>query len=353
MEEKQTRILSIQKGVKYIAVFIGVLMVSNLNAQNWDGPIPEVSKKMLNFSEKFKQYDVVLSPDKDEVDYWAGAPSVVRDGDGVFWMVARMRSPEHPRGLRGYEIRILRSNDGIKFEKYHSIYRESLPIPGFERPALLIDPISKKFKLYACGPWKKGPWSIIKFDDVNDLKDIDPKSAHPVIIPPKKTYDRDQSVVEYKDPVIFFAEGQYHCYTIGYIRKNERIFHFTSDNGEDWSPVGDVNQPMMDLSGWHNFFVRPASILPLGVGYLFVYEGSSSQWYDPVYNIGTGFGFTFDLHNINEITIDSPLMLSSTPSDFYTYRYSHWMWVEGQIWVYAEVANENGSHEIRLSRINM
>ncbi len=320
---------------------------------NWDGPIPQVAEQLKNIAGKFKNYDVVLKPDKDLAEYWAGAPSVVRDDQGIFWMAARMRSPEHPRGLRGYEIRILRSKDGVNFKKYHSIYREQVPIPGFERPALLIDPLSKKFKLYACGPWKKGPWSIIKFNDVHNLKDIDPKSARPVIVAPKPKYDRDVSVKEYKDPVILYANGKYHCYVIGYIRRNERLFHFTSDDGENWAPVGDVNQPIMDLNGWYNFFIRPASVLPMGIGYLFVYEGSSTQWYDPVYNIGTGFGFTFDLHNITDLTSISPLLLSTTPKEFYTYRYSHWMWVDGEIWVYAEVANENESHEIRLTRLSM
>ena len=53
-----------------------------------------------------------------------------------------------PRGLRGYEIRILKSEDGIKFKKVHAIKREKVPIPGFERPALLIDPELQKNSNY-------------------------------------------------------------------------------------------------------------------------------------------------------------------------------------------------------------
>ena len=106
-----------------------------LKSSNWDGPIPQVAEQLKIFTDKFAEYDVVLKPDKDEAEYWAGAPSVARDKDGIFWMAARMRSPEYPRGLRGYEIRILRSEDGINFEEYHSILREEVPIPGFERPA--------------------------------------------------------------------------------------------------------------------------------------------------------------------------------------------------------------------------
>jgi hypothetical protein len=317
----------------------------------WNGQSPEIAEHLKSISYKFNDYTTVLKPDKDAQEYWAGAPSVVRDDKGTFWMAARMRSPEHPRGLRGFEIRILKSDDGINFTKVHEIHRENVPIPGFERPALIIDPITKKFKLYACGPWQGGPWSIIKFDDADNPTQFIASSARPVIQAPQKQYDRDVSVLEYKDPVVIYVHGNYHCYVIGYIRGNERIFHFTSENGENWKPVGDVNQPVMDMAGWHNFFVRPASVLPLGIGYLFIYEGSSTTWFDPVYNIVTGIGFTFDLHHITDLTAESPLIKSTTPGQFHTWRYSHWMIVEKEIFIYAEVANPNHSHEIRLFRI--
>jgi len=338
-----------------ISFIIGSSSLFSAYAQNkkWDGPIPHVAESLLSVNKKFNEYKVILEPDKNAPEYWAGAPSVVRDEDSIFWMACRMRSPEYPRGLRGYEIRILRSEDGIHFKKVHNIRREDVPFPGFERPAFLIDATTKKFKLYGCGPWQKGPWCIFKFDDADDPTKFDPATAKPVIQPPKKKYNRDVSVVEYKDPFIIYADGEYHCYVIGYVRRNERIFHFTSTDGENWQPVGDVNQPVMDLTGWHNFFIRPASVLPLGIGYLFFYEGSSTKWYDPVYNVVTGFGFTFDLHKIIDLTPDSPLVLSTTPGNFYTWRYSHWMWVDGEIWVYAEVARENDSHEIRLFRIKI
>lgn len=320
-------------------------------SSDWTGPAPVIAAELQAAAKHFQKFDVVLAPDKDEAEHWAGAPSVARDEHGVFWLAARMRSPEFPRGLRGYEIRLLRSTNGIHFQRVKSLRREDVPIAGFERPALLFDPASKKFKLYACGPWQDGPWSILKFDDADSPEQFRPATARPVIQSPGPRNDRDISVTEYKDPVIIRTAGKYHCYVIGYIRRNERIFHFTSDDGEKWRPVGDLNQPVMDLSGWHNFFVRPAAVLPLGVGWLFVYEGSSTKWFDPVYNIGTGLGFTFDLHRITELTPDSPLALSTTPGQFLTFRYSDWHWVNGEIWVYAEVSKANSAHEIRLFRI--
>ena len=316
-------------------------------------PKSVIFNELKSIANKFKTYKVILKPVRDDAHHWAGAPSVVKDSNGTFWLAARMRSPEYPRGLRGYEIKILKSTDGVDFSVYHTIKRESIPIPGFERPAILIDPITKLFKFYFCGPWQNGPWCILKFKDVADFKHLNPSSVKPVISPPEKLYDRDISVKEYKDPFIVFSENKYHCYTIGYIRRNERIFHFTSVDGENWEPVGNLNQPVMDLNGWHNFFVRPASVLPVGIGYLFIYEGSSTQWYDPVYNIGTGLGFSFDLHNIIDLTTEAPLLISSTPGRFHTFRYSHWLWVDNEIWIYAEVATANDTNELRLYKINL
>jgi len=301
----------------------------------------------------FHRYSVVLEPDKNEPEWWAGAPSVVRNKTGTFWLACRMRTADAPRGLRGYEIRILRSKDGIHFTKVRSIRREDVPIPGFERPALLMDPATGRFKLYACSPWRDGPWSIIKFDDANDPAQFVPASAKPVIRPQPPSYDRDVIVDGYKDPFILFAEGQYHCYVIGTMRRAERIYHFCSPDGERWETVGSPYQSIMDLTGWHDFYVRPACVVPVGAGYLFFYEGSNCDWYDPVYNIATGVAFTFDLHHVTDLTPDAPLVISTTPSEhFHTWRYSHWIWVGDELWVYAEVARPNESNEIRLFRLS-
>lgn len=300
----------------------------------------------------FETYDVILRPDKIEPEWWAGAPSVERGEDGVFWLACRMRSAELPRGLRGYEIRIMRSDNGAHFEKVHSIRAEDLPMKGFERPALLMDPHTKKWKLYACGPWQDGPWSIIKFDDVDSPEQFDPQTARAVIRPIEKQYDRDVMPVEYKDPVIAYADGAYHAYLIGYMRRNERIYHFSSQDSETWAPVGDPHQSVMQLTGWHDFFIRPSSLLPIGAGWLFAYEGSSVNWYDPVYNVQTGLAFTFDLRHMIDLTPDAPLLKSSTPNQhFSTFRYSDWVDVGDEYWVYAEVADQDETHEIRRFRL--
>jgi hypothetical protein len=314
--------------------------------------LPSVGKSLQNVAARFSKYEVILRPDRNEPEWWAGAPSVIVDAQGAFWMACRMRTAEGDRGLRGYEIRILKSPDGVHFQKVHGIRREDVPIPGFERPALLCDPKSGLFKLYGCGPWKGGPWGIFKFADARTPDQFRADTARLVIAPPAKAYPRDVPPEEYKDPVVVYAEGAYHAYVIGYLRRVERIYHFQSPDGENWRPVGSPYQAILPLSGWHDFFVRPAAVVPLGVGYLFVYEGAKSDWYDPVYNIATGLGFTFNLHDILDLTPAGPLLVSSTPNEhFATFRYSVWLLRGDQLWIYAEVACPNQTHEIRLYRV--
>jgi hypothetical protein len=291
---------------------------------------------------------VVVAPERDAPEYWAGAPSVLRDGAGVFWLACRMRTPDAPRGQRGHSLRILRGTDGVGFEEVLRIPRASVPVPGFERPALLLDPESGRFKLYGCGAWEGRAWSIFKLDDVDDPADFDPSTARRVIAPLPKGHERDVIPVEYKDPVILHDGTRYHAYLIGYLRQNERIYHFTSPDGEVWAPEGNPYASLLPLDGWHDFFIRPASVVRAAPGWLFFYEGSHGAWHDPVYNLATGLAYTFDLHRLIDLTPDAPLWVSPTPSaTAATFRYVSALPVDGALWIYAEVVRPSGAHDIR------
>lgn len=309
---------------------------------------PEADSKP-SWLRSFDTWHVAVRPDRDEAEWWAGAPSVARDDDGVFWMAARMRTAESPLGLRGYEIRILRSADGLEFEPVHGIRREDVPVPGFERPALVRHPGCGRFVLFGCSPID-GVWQIIRFDDAVRPDRFRPATARTVIRPLDAEPFGVRYPTGYKDPVVAFLEGRWHCFVIG-IAGCERTFHFVSDDGNTWDPVGDPAQSMLDLSGWHDYAVRPACVLPVGAGYLFIYEGSSCAWPDPAYNIATGLGHTMDLHRIVDLTPDAPLLASPTPGRLAAWRYSHWMWVNDEMRVYAEVECTNGSHEVRVFRV--
>ncbi|MBN1348773.1 hypothetical protein JXJ21_05130 [candidate division KSB1 bacterium] len=301
----------------------------------------------LEFASNFETYTVILEPDENLPEWWAGAPSVLRAADGMFYLAARMREGRSRRGLRGYEIRILKSRDGIHFEKIHAIHRDDAGVPVFERPALVQDPLTGAFRLYGCCDSENG-WQIIKFDDEYSPEHIAANSVKPVIAAHNAT-DEFVQVRGYKDPFVAYLEGQWHLWAIGYDQV-ERTYHFVSPNGENWLP--DDARPWFDNSGWHNFYTRPACVLPLSLGYLFVYEGSNLFWRDPVYNIATGFAWTFDLSNPVDLTPDAAVLKSTTPGEYSTWRYSHWLHVDDKIYVYAEVARPNRTNEIRLTILN-
>ena len=171
----------------------------------------------------------------------------------------------------------------MQFTPIHHIRREDASVPVFERPCLRIDPSSGKYRLYGCAELETG-WAIVKFEDADDPSKFDPTSWTPVL-EAERPSDEFVHVVGYKDPVIVWDGGRWHMFAIAADRV-ERIRRFAGPDGQTWAPVSD--DPVMENAGWHNFFTRPASVVPLPVGYLFVYEGSNVNWRDPVYNIATG-----------------------------------------------------------------
>ena len=304
----------VSRPVQYTWCVFAVLMANfSLLADAGDSPltVPAVANDLGAIAKQLNAPGItVLKPDKDEAEWWAGAPSVVRDRTTYFDGLP----DAHGRGrawVARHEVRVLRSADG---EHSRRRRRSSARRPDSCPSArALIDPATGKFKLHARGPWKKGRGRSLSSHTASPAE-FAASTAKPVIVPREKTYERDQPPVEYKDPVIIHADGKYHCYVIGYVRKNERIFHFASNDGETWEPVGNPYEPIMALSGWHDFFVRPASVVPTGAGYLFIYEGSKTSWHDPVHHVATRIAYTFDLRRIIDLTPDAPLAVSATPT---------------------------------------
>lgn len=298
--------------------------------------------------EALSHYQTVLEPDENTPEWWAGAPSVCRAQDGTFYLAARMREGNSPRGSRGYEMRLLKSPDGRAFTPLHSLKREDAKLPGFERPALVQDPASGTFRLYGCANLGPG-WGIFKLDDVAEPSQFDVSTRKTVLeaTPGEQGFI---SVAGFKDPFVMHANGAWHMFVIGY-DQIERAYHLASDDGERWEFMGE--NPILENAGWHNCYTRPACILPLAAGYLVVYEGSHISWRDPSYNIATGLAYSPDLEDFIDLTPDEPLLKSTTPGQYHTWRYSHWLPVKDKLHVYFEAARPNNTNETRLGILDM
>jgi hypothetical protein len=315
--------------------------------------IHELPKKLAKFS-------TIVKPDKIEAGWWAGAPSICKFNHQSILLAVRMREAMSPRGRRGYEIRILESKDGLNFTPIHHIKREDAKVPVFERPAL-VKSSDGKLWLFGCSEMD-GYWGIWHLDPVNTPKDLDPTTLKPITLPLPKEFEstgeekkKDQThhsafTIQFKDPFIFIdTKGKWHMFIIAF-DKIERTYHYTSNNGEKWEICEPC--PVIENIGWHNFFTRPSCVLPLAVGYLFVYEGSNIFWHDPVYNIATGLAYTPDLITFTDLTPKAPLIMSTTPSEYRTWRYSLWISQNEKIYVYFEATNSDGTNETRLSIVD-
>jgi len=237
----------------------------------------------LELAESLSRYETILEPDQNTPEWWAGAPSVCRAKDGTFYLAARMREGDSPRGSRGYEMRLLKSEDGRAFTRIHSLKREDASLPGFERPALVQEPVSGMFRLYGCTNPGTG-WCVFKLDDVADPVDFD-LTTRKTVLQTAPVEEGFAGLAGFKDPFVIHANGAWHMLVIGY-DEIERAYHLVSNDGDRWGFAGE--NPILENAGWHNFYTRPACLLPLDVGFLLVYEGSNATWRDPVYNIATG-----------------------------------------------------------------
>ncbi len=295
-------------------------------------------------AEALADYRVVLEPDENTPEWWAGAPSVCRGDDGTFFMACRMREGNSPRGKRGYEVRILESADGRAFRPIHRIRREDAGVAGFERPCLVRDPDTGRYRLYGCAGLEDG-WAILRWDDADHPAAFRPETARPVLRA-EGPDDGFARVVGYKDPYVLWDGARWRMFVIGHDRV-ERTWQFVSDDGERWEPASE--EPFLENDGWHHFYTRPACVLPMAVGYLVVYEGSPVGWRDPVYNIATGLAYSPDLASYVDLTPAEPLLVSATPGDYQTWRYSHWLRVDDEVYVYWEAARANNTNEIRMA----
>lgn len=296
-----------------------------------------------------REYDVVLEPERNECDWWAGAPSVAMGSDGTVWLACRMREAESPRGERGYAVWLLRSKDAYDFEHVHSIHRDELGTVSVERPALVNDPLTGRFKLYLCraGKPQPGGWRVDKLDDVDDPGQFDPATARPAVTAPAFS-EAGRGV---KDPFVINIGGIYYMYVIayGFIGGSRELpYLFTSVDGERWIYRGG---PVLRSAGWHDFFTRPAFVMPLGGTYAFYYEGSSSEWFDPPYNIRGGIAVTADLHTATDLTPDAPLFASPTPGRYQTARYTDCVCLRDRVIFYYEAARPNDSFELRATTV--
>ncbi len=298
----------------------------------------------------------IREPLIQEPGYWVGAPSVLHTSSGEVLMSFRYR---RPRGEgRGYEARIARSVDGVKFDDIWSIHQEALETSSVERFALAETPHGYLLYLSYVDP-KDRRWRI----DVVEAErpdQFDVSRRVPVFTP------QDIGMEAAKDPVVVFSQGLYWMYVSCASRVPDAVadthqeLHVSEDvyttgrvlsqtglavsrDGIHYDWLGLVLSPTP--GAWDAYAARVSSLLVTPDGVLALYDGGASV--DENYEEKSGLALVAGWDRLTKLSLSGPWW--TAPHGSHSLRYVAAIHVNQQHWLYYESARADGAHEIRLS----
>ena len=306
-------------------------------------PVGFISKVFsYPFPLDLSKYQVIVDSESEGEGSWTGGCSCLKDKDGMIYLAYRVRNLKK----RGYKLCIVSSEDGIHFDMIKSMFKQDFGVvDSLERPCLLQDPKTGKYKLYLCLD-KRGEWLIYKLEEADSPSSFDPATARKVFSPSPENEDSRKV----KDPYIINFAGLWHMFYSGSgEERGEDSFLAISQDGENWTREGKI----LPRGKWHNYHTRTSCLIPTRSGFFLFYEGSNSCWYKPHFNLNIGLAFTSNLRDFLDLTLEKPCFSSPTGGKFSTVRYLDYVQMEKGVFFYYEAAKKEGSFELRASKIEM
>jgi len=292
--------------------------------------------------------------------WWAGAPQAYHDAEsGTFYLYYRLRKP---RDLgRGVMCRVAAGSDGLQFDDIWQANKEDLDSPSVEKSCLFKLP-DGTWQLYisyvdpATNMWR------IDLMEAEAPEGFDTASARKVFAP------EELGLAGIKDPIVYNIGGLYHMivsyapnpqavsedlketmhgtgdvYNTGTVKSHTGLA--TSGDGRNWSYEGDILTPPDE--GWDRYCTRIGSVLSLPPVFVGFYDGSASV--EENYEEQAGLAISHDLRCWRRITTAGPWV--SSPHG--CIRYIEALPVGDAIFYYYEYTREDGSHELRASRVEL
>ncbi|MFB5662535.1 hypothetical protein [Alteribacillus sp. HJP-4] len=308
--------------------------------------------------EKGKQ---VIGPPGTGEGYWAGAPTILFDEkEAAFYLYYRLRQPRgHGEDERGFEVRIAKSSDGKHFEDVWSLHKKELHSSSIERSSLLKvhDHLYRLYISYvdpADSRWR-----------IDMIEAEKPDSFHAAERKKVLTANDVPNAEGVKDPYLLKVNGGYIMYFV-----YAKAFHGSSK--EEMHQTGDVHNTgkavaMTGLAvsedGIH--FMWENTVLPVGVNnwdqyqsrlttilendgmYTAIWDGSAGV--EQNYEEKAALAVTFDLKTFAKVSTDGPALETAGGR---AVRYIDAIVHKGRIWYYYEYTREDGSHELRLCKVD-
>ena len=296
--------------------------------------------------------EVVLTPEAAGAGYWVGAPSVLRDGEDVILTYRRRR----PRGMasdRGWCNRIAVSHAGGPFEDVAEMAKEQLESASVERSALVRDPSGHGWVwLVSYVDPADGRWRIDAFR-AGTLTGL-PRGQRTAVLTAEST-----GCEGVKDPVPVLADGRLwlllswaeaagasakdmhgtnDAYNTGLVRCGTALASTRDLSTWEW------HGPVLGLgAGWDSYQARLSTVVPVGPGWMGLYDGSASVAEN--YEERLGLAWATDLTSWRSLTPDGPAVVSRGTTG--SVRYGDALPDAAGLWIYYECSRPDGSHDLR------
>lgn len=306
-----------------------------------------------------REGQTVVAPPGEGPGHWAGAPSVVYEaGASRFFLCYRLRKP---RPVRGGECYIAESDDGVSFRTIWGAKKEEFDSPSVER-FCLTRALDGKWLLYASyvDP-ADNRWCI-------DLIEADSPSGFDASGRRKLLRAGEVGVQGVKDPWVMIVNGLYYM-LISYAvplevpsGEDRARMHATADiyntgltlsstalavsgDGREYEWLGDLFSPR--AGAWDAYAARLGCLVPTASGWVGYYDGAASV--EENYEERTGLVQSWDLRSFYRLSYGVPSLVS--PHGSGSLRYVDAVVFDDEIRFYYECCRPDGSHELRMNRL--
>lgn len=297
----------------------------------------------------------VREPEGKGYGYWVGGHSVIYDPElKKFFLYYRVRLPLG-KG-RGGKCRIAESSDGVEFKDIWEATKEQFNAESIEVGSLIRDPESRIWRLYISYQELGGPWHV-DLIEADHPKNFDPWHHRTVMKP------EEYGLTSVKDPKAYIVGGLYYVFVDVKPRQDE----FYEDEHGVRHPLGsDATGLMISADGryfkdfkyvfepgrggpgeWGHCRARINSVIYLPPLYVGFFDGGAT-FYD-MYEEHCGVAISHDLEHWRRVSTNGPWI----KSPYGCIRYMDALIVNNTLWYYYEYTREDGSHELRVNRVEL